>query len=104
MNENQREVLHADNSPLRHINWRSVWRTTDLDYDGVRLVAEPTHTGHTGLNLKLADFGISANGVRLRFVRRKFHKLQRRSANKYMSSAEQSGLSKGERKNKSLRS
>lgn len=50
----------------RHISWRSVWRTTDLDYEGSRLAVavRPNH-------LKLADYGIT-EGARIRFVRRKF--------------------------------
>lgn len=66
----------------RHINWRSVWHSVDLDYAGVRLGVEP-HSADSS-NLKLADFGIctsennssggAAAGACVRFVRRKFQK------------------------------
>lgn len=93
MNEAQNLDHLQSNRPLRHINWHSVWRTTDLDYKGVRLApgaSVPTKSAGDHSSLKLAQFGISSDGARLRFVRRKFHKVKQQSANKSMSSAEKS--------------
>lgn len=76
VNEEQEEEGNT-RPKQRHINWRSVWHSADLDYAGVRLGVEP----HS--NLKLADFGIctsennsngGAAGACVRFVRRKFQK------------------------------
>lgn len=72
--EEEAEYYHS--SPKRHINWRSVWRFSDLDYEGTRLTVEPPAATIPGdnRNLKLVDFGIIEDGARIRFVRRKFHK------------------------------
>lgn len=87
--EAEEETFLGRPSCRRHLNWRSVWRTTDLDYAGVRLV-EPSTADSVKPKL-LADFGITEDGARIRFVRRKFHKLKssrgertRIKSNKYM--------------------
>lgn len=77
----QQEDYRTEGTPSgrrQRINWRSVWRSTDLDYEGTRLTAEPrarTRRSDNSDTLKLlTDFGITEDGARIRFVRRRFQK------------------------------
>lgn len=98
---------HYQSPRKRHINWRSVWRFSDLDYEGTRLTVEPPTAAAAAAtipgdnrNLKLVDFGIIEDGARIRFVRRKFHKSQIAVRTKWTQGSVSDGSGK-ERKNKS---
>ena len=60
--------------PHRAINWRSVWRSTDLDYEATRLTTTPGDKSNNTRSVKLSDLGITTgdDGARIRFVRRRF--------------------------------